>query len=664
MKINRQITWSTLAGLAVFLGFRAPVAAQSKTPFAIGWDYPANHQSFTAPANVPVQAWVTDTAIVRTVEYFAGTNVLGITTNTPGLRFTNPAQSNPFFFTWPNVAAGTYALTAVAVDSAGQSATSSVVNITVTNAVIRPSVAIESPQNGAHFTGPGNLTLIASATEKLGGIANVAFFAGTNNLGVAALVPPATSGSALPLYTLVWTNPAAANYALTAVATDTNSFAATSAVVNLTVTTRPPPPPIPYTVQLASPFANETFPAGATVPLAASVTDSNQIASVQFFANTQSLGTVSNLVPQLGFSGYLLNWTNVPAGNFVLTAVALDSGGLSATSAPVTVSVVGKITPPPPPPVPFVVALGQPNNGQSLLAPANVALKAVVTDSNAVQAVTFFANGAAIGQVTNSPTAAAYSLVWSNVAVGAYSLSAVALDSAGHSATSAPVSLNVVSNLLPVLSIFAPDPIAVAGTNLLGWFTPPGGLTNYLGGTNTATFLVHREGGTNSDFTASYSIGGTASNGVDYVTIPGAVTLPAGKSFGLVTISPLVNTNSLKASLTVVLTLTPPATNAPATYTLGRPAMAGALILEPANLPTGGTNTGVHHLRDGSRYVTLPGTNGLNYCLQISTNLLTWQSICTNTVLKGAAQFVDPPGLTNGPGIYYRAVPMTGPASY
>ena len=41
--------------------------------------------------------------------------------------------SAPFNFTWANVSAGSYNLTALATDSHGLTATSSVVSITVTN---------------------------------------------------------------------------------------------------------------------------------------------------------------------------------------------------------------------------------------------------------------------------------------------------------------------------------------------------------------------------------------------------------------------------------------------------------------------------------------------------------------------------------------------------
>jgi len=77
----------------------------------------------------------------------------------------------------------------------------------------------------------------------------------------------------------------------------------------------------------------------------------------------------------------------------------------------------------------------------------------------------------------------------------------------------------------PVVNIVARDPFASEGTNF--W------------GTNTATFVVRRSDGTNTDLTVFYDIGGTASNGVDYVALPGSVTIPAGRHSARIVVVPL-----------------------------------------------------------------------------------------------------------------------------
>ena len=153
-----------------------------------------------------------------------------------------------------------------------------------------------------------------------------------------------------------------------------------------------------------------------------------------------------------------------------------------------------------------------------------------------------------------------------------------------------------------------------------------------------------------------------ASSSVDYVTLPGYVTIPAGQRYSLITIVPRKAIHaSAQPFLTVILALTEPPTAVvtPPLYIIGWPGKAEAIILQDCNVVW--LVTGV--LPDASFHVCLPGTNGLNFCLQISTNLTDWVPLCTNTVVKGSIQFVDPEvsAFTNR---YYRALPVPGPAIY
>jgi hypothetical protein len=109
-----------------------------------------------------------------------------------------------------------------------------------------------------------------------------------------------------------------------------------------------------------------------------------------------------------------------------------------------------------------------------------------------------------------------------------------------------------------------------------------------------------------------------------------------------------------------VLALTQP-TNFPPAYVTGLPSSAGAVIIEENYLPI--PMPMINNMADNSMHVSLPATNGMNFCLQISTDMVNWVPVCTNTVLKGSAQFVDP-NLNPAPGLYYRIVPVAAPASY
>src|SRR5439155_15267770 len=102
-------------------------------------------------------------------------------------------------------------------------------------------------------------------------------------------------------------------------------------------------------------------------------------------------------------------------------------------------------------PSPYVTLIS-PTNGAYMLAPANVPLRATVIDADdAVTLVEYFVNANKVGEATNAP----YSVTWSNVLEGIYSLRAVATDNSGIMGTSPPVVISVVTSL-PVFLVRGP----------------------------------------------------------------------------------------------------------------------------------------------------------------------------------------------------------------
>jgi len=84
--------------------------------------YPATNSVFSAPAAIPLQASASDAdGAVAKVEFYSGTTQIGT------------ATSAPYTFTWENVEAGTYDITAKATNTDGESAVSAVVRIVVIN---------------------------------------------------------------------------------------------------------------------------------------------------------------------------------------------------------------------------------------------------------------------------------------------------------------------------------------------------------------------------------------------------------------------------------------------------------------------------------------------------------------------------------------------------
>jgi len=90
----------------------------------------------------------------------------------------------------------------------------------------------------------------------------------------------------------------------------------------------------PPGIVLLAPMPDQAFSAPANVGIAANAFDvDGSVTQVEFFAGAVSLGVATQ-------EPYSLTWSNVPVGNYTLTAVALDNSGKLATSAPVNISVL------------------------------------------------------------------------------------------------------------------------------------------------------------------------------------------------------------------------------------------------------------------------------------------------------------------------------------
>ena len=107
------------------------VQAVSGAPPSVTITNPANGAVFAAPADVTIQASASDTdGNVTNVQFFANSSPVGADT------------AAPYSIVASNLAAGSYALRAVAADNSGLTSTSSVVNISV---VAPAAVTLSSP---------------------------------------------------------------------------------------------------------------------------------------------------------------------------------------------------------------------------------------------------------------------------------------------------------------------------------------------------------------------------------------------------------------------------------------------------------------------------------------------------------------------------------------
>ena len=401
--------------LNVFRAASAVGVSPNKPP-SVSIKSPVDGDVLTMPVHVTIDAVANDdpAGTVKQVAFFANGTLVGT------------AAGAPFSVPW-SPAVGTYTLTAVATDNLDAANTSAGVSVTVAKPNVPPTVSLTSPVGGASFVAPATIPLSATAADADGSVSSVTFYANGAPIGVDSASP----------FELSWSPVAAGDYTVTAMATDNKGATTTSAGVTVTVAK----PNVPPTVSLTSPIAGASFVAPATIPLSALASDEDgSVASVTFYANGAPIGVDSA-------SPFELSWSPVAAGDYTVTAVAMDNKGATTTSAGVPVTVAK-------PNVPPAVSLTSPGAGSSFLAPATIPLSALASDEDgSVSSVTFYANGLPIGADATSP----FAIAWGPVAPGQYTLTAVATDNKNATTTSMSVSIVVVApNVPPTVALTAP----------------------------------------------------------------------------------------------------------------------------------------------------------------------------------------------------------------
>lgn len=192
------------------------------------------------------------------------------------------------------------------------------------------------------------------------------------------------------------------------------------------------------------------------------------------------------------------------------------------------------------------VRLVAPRDGQVLRAPAEVRLTAVAWDEDGgVVTVEFFAGNRSLGIVDRPdpvplPTddqvqdpslgLPRYSLLWSDVPPGSYTLTALATDTQGMTTLSAPARLWVIDpSDLQVVTVEATDPDAAEPSNL----------TLGADALDTGLFTIQRTGSMEEPLTVYYHLDGTALNGIDYEELPQLTVIPAGMDSVQLEVRPL-----------------------------------------------------------------------------------------------------------------------------
>ena len=405
---------------------------------------PANGASFSAPAIVAVNSTASSSNGIHHVEFYLGNALAGSVTN------------SPYNFTLTNLAAANYVLLVRAIDNFGL-ASNVTVNFTVTATSSSQTINFDTLDATAaevgglaltnYFAGYGisisNLTagtrlivvndanIYAGQAANASSRSNLLTQAGSNDpvlyqlyfnqvlqsfrfsrakliAGPSGITHPywkvraydsggndigsieeglIASYSDVPAKIFTLNGPGIASIS---VYSENRHFAAFSAallddfVLTTSVISNQPP-----TVTISNPTNNATFAGPTNITLNASALDADgSIARVDYFFGTNVLIGSATTGPL-----FALTWSNVTAGNYLLTAVATDNLGAARLSSPINVFVTSSVTNAP-------AILTQPQ-GQ-IITTSNSAIFSVTVNGAGPLAYQWRLNGVNIPSATNS----------------------------------------------------------------------------------------------------------------------------------------------------------------------------------------------------------------------------------------------------------------------
>ncbi len=177
-------------------------------------------------------------------------------------------------------------------------------------------------------------------------------------------------------------------------------------------------------VAITSPSSGTTV--SGIITVSASASDNIGVAGVQFKVDGTDIGAEDTTAP------YSVSWNtaSVLNGNHILTAVARDAAGNTATSADVTATVSNSLTQGDTQP-PFV-KITMPLDGAKIV-DSRQKVRANATDNIGVTKVVFHIDGVLLATDTKAP----YVVTWQNskAAAGSHTIKATAYDATGNSAS-------------------------------------------------------------------------------------------------------------------------------------------------------------------------------------------------------------------------------------
>ncbi|MDO8563682.1 MAG: Ig-like domain-containing protein [Nanoarchaeota archaeon] len=411
--------------------------------------------SITSPSNgatvsgtISISANANDNVAVSSVQFKVdGNNVGSADTSSPySASLDTTALSN-----------GNHVLTAVAVDSSGNQATSNSISVSVNNApqvdTVGPAVLITQPLNNSFIYG-SSYNVSADASDDIG-VVGVQFKVDGNNVG--------SEDTTVPYNTII--SPSAlsdGSHTLTATARDAaGNTGVYSIVFNIDNDFSQGPPPFP---EQTSPVITIHAPVGtySSYPVLFRFTI-NEPGNCTYVLDDQFSQRYSMVSTNASRVEFTASNSEIANGNHNVTALCRDLiGSLNFSQSDFSVNVAsgGSDTTNP------TVSITSPSNGATVS--GTISISANANDNVAVSNVQFRVDGSNVGSAdTSSPYSA--SLDTTTLTNGNHILTAVATDSSGNSATSSSVSITVsnggADTTAPSVSITSPSNGAtVSGT--------------------------------------------------------------------------------------------------------------------------------------------------------------------------------------------------------
>ena len=195
------------------------------------------------------------------------------------------------------------------------------------------------------------------------------------------------------------------------------------------------------TVAVTSPLngATLTAPAAFTIEADADDTDGT-ISKVEFLLGGNLLGEDLDEPYTFAVSG-------LAAGTYNITARASDNYGTQTTSAAISITVDPPVTASP------TVSITSPADGADFIVGVPILIQATANDSDGnVVKVEFFDGATKLGEDVMEP----FEFNWNGAALGSHTLTAVATDNLTATGTSAAITVDVVPNQAPSISLTSP----------------------------------------------------------------------------------------------------------------------------------------------------------------------------------------------------------------